>query len=224
MNTSDERMHILQMIDAGQISASEGLRLIEALPRERAEAASPPAAEAILQPGGQGENASGTPFSEAAASGAAEKPEPPPNLSHWQNWWLIPMWVGIGVTTLGAWLMYGAYAASRTFSGWFWLATLLVFAPGVAVMALAAASRTSKWIHIRVKSDQGGANFALSFPVPIRLTAWFLRIFGRYIPNLRNTGVDELILALSETASPENPLYVEVNEGEADEKVEVYVG
>ena len=67
-------------------------------------------------------------------------------------------------------------------------------------------------------------NIALSFPLPIRLTAWFLRTFGPHIPQLKDTGVDELILALGDSASPGNPLLVNVNEGEGGEQVEVYIG
>jgi hypothetical protein len=222
MDTSDERMHILQMIEDGQITASEGLRLIETLPQETAAETTSPLAEAATPP--ETRAAGIVPPPEDQSPGPAEKSSPPPNLPHWQRWWLIPMWVGIGITTLGAWLMYLAFARSHTFSAWFWLAALLVFVPGVAVMALAAASRNSKWIHIRVKGSRRGGNISLSLPIPVRLTAWFLRTFGSYIPPLKNTGVDELVMAVGESASPENPLYVEVDEGEEGEKVQVYIG
>jgi hypothetical protein len=58
----------------------------------------------------------------------------------------------------------------------------------------------------------------------VRLAAWFLRLFSPFIPKLRDTGVDELILALDETTTPDNPFYVEVNEGKDGEKVQVYIG
>ena len=214
----DERIHILQMIEDGQISASEGLRMIEALrPAATAEAA---------------ENAApmAGPESSADAAGARSpaswpgSPPVSPGQARWQNWWRIPMWLGIALATLGSLLMYWAYTARFSFSGWFWLALLFVFAPGVTLMALAASSRKSKWLHLRIKNRQGRENVALSFPVPIQPVAWGLRTFGRWLPALEKTGVDELIMALGETTSPDNPLYVEVDDDEEGEKVQVYIG
>ncbi len=222
MDAADERMHILQMIEDGQISASEGLRLIETLPKEAADDAPLPPADASAAAGSEPPGAEPAPG--LGAGSVAEKPAPPANLPHWQRWWLIPMWVGIGITTLGAWLMYLAFGAHHTFSAWFWLAALLVFAPGIVVMVLAAASRHARWLHIRVKNRRQGENFALSFPIPIRPAAWFLRTFGSHIPRLKNTGVDELVMAMGDTTTSENPLYVAVDDDEDGEQVEVYIG
>ena len=83
-------------------------------------------------------------------------------------------------------------------------------------------------LHIRVQragaSTDGPRHIALSFPLPIRLTAWALRLAGPHIPQLKDSGIDELILALAETTSAESPLYVDVNEGEGGEHVHVYIG
>ena len=90
------------------------------------------------------------------------------------------------------------------------------------------ASRTARWIHVRVNTGHASREWprkiSLSFPLPIRLTAWFLRAFGQFIPDLKKTGVDELILALEDNTSPENPLFVDVHEGEDGERVQVYIG
>jgi hypothetical protein len=136
-----------------------------------------------------------------------------------------PMAVGIGITFFGALLLYWAYSAGGGLSLWFFCASP-PFALGVLLMALAAASRTAKWIHVRVNNAKGEEprRVAISFPLPIGPTAWFLRTFRGFIPKLQDTAVDELILALGETTSADNPLYVEVNEGEDGEKVQVYIG
>jgi hypothetical protein len=121
-------------------------------------------------------------------------------------------------------LMYWAYR-SGGFGVWFACATV-PFAFGVFAAVLAWASRASRWIHIRVNSEGAhrSRRIAISFPLPIRLAAWALRVAGPFIPKLRDTGVDELILALEETTSPENPLFVDVHEGEGGERVQVYIG
>ena len=133
------------------------------------------------------------------------------------------MWVGVGITTISALFMYWAFSAS----GYgFWFACMwFPFLFGVLVMALAWSSRTSRWLHVRVhqKPGQKPERIAISLPIPLRLTAWFLRIFGHKIPNMGNTSLDEVIMALDAT-SPDAPFYVEVNEGDDGERVEVYIG
>lgn len=201
MSTESERMRILQMIEDGQVSAAEGLRLLDALGQaEAAETMAPP-------PAGQSADAA-----------------PDLNLNRWRRWWIVPMWVGTGILLAGALLMYAAYQGSG-FGFWFACATL-PFLLGAAVMALAGFSQSAKWIHIRVKTgkDEWPRNIAISFPLPIRLTAWALRTFGPHIPQLERTGVDELVLALAEHTSAKTPFYVDVDQGAGGEKVQVYIG
>jgi hypothetical protein len=195
-----ERMQILQMIEDGRVSAAEGLRLLDAL-------------------GGQSGTAS------APAGPTAEETAPPdPDLERWRRWWIVPMWVGTGIVLLGSLLMYGAYQ-SGGFGFWFACATL-PFLLGVLVMAIAGFSQSARWLHIRVNTgqDEWPRNISISLPLPIGLTAWFLRTFGSRIPKLRETGVDELIMALGEHTSSKEPLYINVDEGANGEKVQVYIG
>ena len=188
MSGSAERMRVLQMIEDGQVSAAEGLRLLDA-----------------AVPGHTDGN---------------------PDLAYWRRWWMAPMWAGIGVLLLGATFMFAAYQAGG-FGFWFFCAAL-PFAAGVVIMALATGSRSARWLHVRVHTNQQAndwpRNIALSFPLPIRLTAWLLRLCGRFIPQLKDHGLDEVILALAETTSSDAPLYVDVDEGEGGERVQVYIG
>ena len=71
--------------------------------------------------------------------------------------------------------------------------------------------------------DEWPRNIAISLPLPIRLTAWIVRIFRPHIPNMEGANIDEMILALEKT-SPTAPLFVQVDEGEDGERVEVYIG
>jgi hypothetical protein len=164
----------------------------------------------------------------------APEPEPPleekftspqidPNMLKWKGFWWIPFWVGVGITIVSAALMYYAWFGGG-FGFWF-ACTWFPFMLGVAVMALAYASRTARWLHVRVHQQPGERpqNIAISLPIPLHLTAWFFRTFKGHIPHMGNTGIDELIMAL-EATNPDTPFYVEVDEGEDGERVEVYIG
>jgi hypothetical protein len=150
-------------------------------------------------------------------------PQIDPNMLKWKGFWWIPFWVGVGITIVSASLMYYAWFGGG-FSFWF-ACTWFPFMLGVAVMALAYASRTARWLHVRVHQQPGERpqNIAISLPIPLRLTAWFFRTFKGHIPHMGNTGIDELIMAL-EATNPDTPFYVEVDEGEDGERVEVYIG
>ena len=79
MAASAARMRILQLIEDGQVSAAEGLKLLDALSADE------------------------------AAPAAAEPPATNPDLDYWRRWWIVPMWVGTGVLLVGALLMFAAY-------------------------------------------------------------------------------------------------------------------
>jgi hypothetical protein len=153
-------------------------------------------------------------------------PEPPSSdeINKWKRWWVIPLWIGAGITVIGGLLMYWAFNASG-FGFWFacaWFPFLL----GVAVLALAWSSRTSPWLHVRVHQAPGKRpqKIAISFPIPVRLTVWGLRTFGNHIPHMGDTSLDEVILSLKDVAKEGTPLFVDVDEGEDGERVQVFIG
>ena len=199
-----QRMIILECVERGEISAAEGMRMLEAI----ADAAAPVASEPVV----------------IDASPAANATPPDATIEKWKRWWVIPFAVGIVITIITAVLMMSAIQASGY--GFWFFCLWAPFAIGVSVIALAWASRTSRWLHVRINTgqDEWPRRIALSFPLPVRFTAWALRNFGWRIPGLRNTGVDELVLALNDATSPHQPLYVEVNDGDDGEKVQVYIG
>lgn len=202
---SAERLQILQLLEDGQITAAEALARLAALPPEEPQ-------QTIIPP-----------------PPSPQRPKSPPRatpseFTYWRNWWLIPLWIGVSILVVGAGLMYWAYSASGFGLGF--VCAALPFALGVLVMALAAASRTAKWLHVRVKNPRGNGprNIALSFPLPVGPLAWVLKRFGRHLPGLAHTSVDELILSLDEATSADNPFYVAVQDGANGEQVEVYIG
>ena len=241
MSRDEERLKILELIDSGAISVEQGLELLNSLGEE--------AGSAVELPGGEMHFAVASevppepqPVSAAEGFSKPEQPSPsmpePEDLSSedqprlspksmkiekWKSWWWIPMWIGVGITLVAAFLMYLAWQANGL--GFWFACTWFPFLLGVGIMALAWASRTARWIHVRVTQKPGEkpGKIAVSLPIPLHLTAWFLRTFRHRIPGLENTAVDEVIMALK-VASPETPFYVEVNEGDDGEHVEVYIG
>jgi hypothetical protein len=149
-----------------------------------------------------------------------------PEIEKWRRWWMIPLWIGVGITITGSLLMFWAYQSSG-FSFWFacsWLPFLL----GVAVMAMAWGSRSARWMHLRIQQEPGEwpRTIAFSFPLPLRFAAWFLRTFGQFIPKVDEIGIDfdQLIQVFETSTTTETPFYVEVDEGENGETVQIYIG
>lgn len=149
---------------------------------------------------------------------------PPADLARWRRWWLLPFGAGAGITIFGGMLMYWTLQATGA-SFWLFCATL-PFTLGVLVLVLAWISRTAPWLHLRVQQSPGESpqRIAISLPIPVGPTAWLLRTFGHYIPKLDDTALDEVILAVGKHANADTPIYIQVDEGEQGEKVEIYIG
>ncbi len=232
MMTDVERSKVLEMIEDGSITAEEGLRLLQALEESASGVGADSEVEAlpewtepleIPEDGFASRDAVHEPV-EVLSGEPVPPPPPPEEIKKWRRWWVIPFYVGVGITVLGAALMYWVYSASGV---GFWFACMwFPFLIGVAVMALAWSSRNAPWLHVRIHQAPGETpqRIAISFPLPVRLSAWGLRTFGHHIPNLDATGLDEVIKALGDSAKEGTPFFVDVNEGEDGEHVQVFIG
>jgi hypothetical protein len=169
----------------------------------------------------EGEPVIGEVYSHPSGS---ERTELPPDIEKWRRWWVVPLWVGVGITVLGGSLMYAALQSGGI--GFWFLCAGLPFTLGLVLIILAWQSRTSRWLHLRIQQRPGHSpeRIALSFPLPIRLTAWFFRTFRDRIPGMQNTSIDEIVMALDQSANPESPLYISVNDEEAGENVQIFIG
>jgi hypothetical protein len=224
MTNEKERLQILEMIEKGVISAAEGVKLINSLQGDPDEVSTPlinsatsTTAESATMPDVIVEE----PMPETAASVTPVEFES--EIKKWRRWWWIPLTIGIVIAVGSGVGMYFAYQQSG-FGFLFaclWFPLLL----GVVILSLAAASRTTRWLHVRIHQEPGEwpRTIAISLPIPIRFTAWLLRIFSPHIPNMSGKSLDEVILALNKT-SPDQPFYVKVDEGDSGERVEVYIG
>lgn len=226
MEQNPEGMRILEMIERGEINASEGLRLIQiSNARDELDQAVSPPGEAVgsteLQNFKTGEYQPGS-SNETEVLSTASVPGSPP-VEKLRLYWMIPLWIGAGITMLGGAFMYWALQAAGI-SFWLFLASLPFFL-GVLVMALARQSRDGHWLHLHIEQKPGEWPHQISFslPLPLRLTAWFLRNFGDRIPSLKGTALDEVILALGSTTTVENPIYMEINDDKDGERVLILI-
>jgi hypothetical protein len=214
--TNQERNQVLKMIEEGKITPEQGLTLMQALEQQGADVDPGPAP--VIAPAAE----------EEQNNSSAQPSEPDPHIERLKatarRLWQIPLWIGIFITVLSA---LGMYAIMRGpgLNFWFYF-MLLPLLLGVAVTALAAGSRAARWIYVDVHQQPGEhpGHIFLGFPLPLKLTAWFLRTFGPMIPDLKKTNVDDIIQVLESGFNGKDPLVVHVDEGEGGERVQVYIG
>ena len=209
--SAEERKKILQMVQDGKISAEQAASLMRAL---EADAANP--AEAEME------------VIEAGASSRGERidaPEFEQVKARARRFAMIPLWVGVFLTVFSAW---GMYSIQQNFGVNFWFFVLLFpLLLGVLLIALGAGAQNSKWLYVNVdrrNADEWPRNITLGFPLPLGLTAWFLRTFGHNIQGMKHTNVDEIIQILDATGKSGAPLIINANDNEDGEHVQVYIG
>lgn len=192
---NEERTKILQMIESGTITAEQGMALMGAL-----------GAEGDAQP---------------QPEPSPPPSEPPPDLAmHWRHYWLYGVYVGVGLLIVGALFLYAIYASG---SAWWGVCGWPTFAFGVLVTALAAWSRSARWLHVRVTGADH--HVAISMPLPLKLAAWGLKIARRFVPKFEQTGIDEVVMGLGDSLDESgDPFYVDVHDDEEGEHVQVYIG
>jgi hypothetical protein len=199
---SEERTKILQMVADGKLTAEQAAQLLAAIDAGQGDQAESPGADA--------------PRVDTLSS---ESPMTP----YFGSLWLIPMYIGLVLFVCGALAVFPLYAGSGS-----WLLAVCgwpIFLAGLLTMLAAYFSRRSRWVHVRVTNIDGSQrNVRFSFPLPLGLTAWVLRLVSHFVPKLKDTGVDEVITALNEGVTRDQPLLVDVQEGSDGERVQVYIG
>lgn len=225
----EEREKILNMLEAGQINSDQAARLLEAVRTDRRPEAAP-SDPSHMVPDMQ------TPAAEVASLEltASDDPDPappsaiPPEMRRWRRYWIGVFLAAMGGLFLSVLWMYWALEA-RGYGFWFFFAWL-PFLLSAAAAVMAWQSRTLPWLHLRVvqASDQWPRRISFSFPLPLGIAGWALRTFGHRIPGLDQTGLDfeetdRLINGLRVYTSPDNPLFIEIHEGNG-EYVLIYIG
>jgi hypothetical protein len=208
--SSEERKKILQMVSDGKISAEQAASLMRALD---ADVDSAEAEIEVIETGaGAGYERNDAPEFEEVKSRA-------------RRFAMIPLWIGVFIAVFSAW---GIYSIQQRAGVNFWFFCLM--APlllGVLLIVLGAGGESSKWLYVNVdrrNAQDWPRNITLGFPLPLGLTAWFLRSFGHYIHGMEKTNVDEIIQVLDATDKSDAPLIINANDNGDGEHVQVYIG
>jgi hypothetical protein len=138
---------------------------------------------------------------------------------------LIPLWTGVFVTVLSAWIIYSIQQNAGV-NFWFYCMTLPLLL-GVLLIALGAGGRTSRWVYINVdrhdaKPDDGPKHITLGFPIPFGFVAWFFENFGRNIQGLGKAKAEGIAQFMHATKDSNEPLMIHVDDDNAH--VQVYIG
>ena len=205
--SSEEKKKILQMVEGSKISAEEAMNLIKALEETPTENE----VEIIeTEAGFDGEGSAGLEFEEVKARA--------------QKFAMVPLGIGIAFTVLGAYWMY-ALVQNANYGFWFFCAwfPLLV---GILLLALTSGGVNARWLYVNVDQQKGEwpQHITLGFPVPLGVISWFLRTFGHFVRGMNKTNLDGILLAFSAVDDLDEPLIVNVDEGDNGERVQVYIG
>lgn len=239
---NEKRLEVLRRVERGEVSIEDGARMLEALDRGKPlELSKPITVEGIAQPILPVRLSE--PIPQPAILVSIPEPIPPAaevvspfsgndhkppeeddaRIKYWRRWWLLPFGLGILIMVLGAYWMYLGYLAAGLSWG-FWL-SWIPFGLGVLIIAIAARSRTARWLHVRIHQKPGERpqNINISMPLPLHFSAWFLHTFAHWMPaETRAKHLDEALIMLDQAISSDAPLHVQVDED--DEQVEVYIG
>lgn len=232
-------MKILKMIEDGKISPEEGTKLLQSIKTqdeeifdsgldtlgilEKIETGEISAKTGIQLIGEINEESNDTPKTDKNTKTEINQDRPSiskEEIERWKKWWTLPLYIGLGIVIISTFWLNAAYQNSQ-FGFWFfcsWIPLII----GLLLITLSWGTRNGPWIHVRVRGEK--ERVAFSIPAPIGLTGWILRNFGHYIPQLEKTSVDEILLALENTSKQNAPLYVQVDEGEKGEQVEIFIG
>ncbi len=208
--TDSERAQILKMIDEGKITAEEGLKLMQALAQddEAAEAESP--------------------FVETESGGEAEREPVPPDpvverlKRRVRSFYLVPLFGGTFLTVLVAWWMYQAMqGGSMGFV--FYCLLFPLFLLGILFLTLGAASQNSSWVYVDVQQKPGKKPSRILIGFPLTLARWLMNTFKSKIPFNEREKAEMMMQVMNDTTRNE-PIVVQVDEGEDGDKVNVYIG
>lgn len=208
----DERKKILQMVEAGKISATEAATLMRALDSD-----GDPVEEEIevIQTGA------------AQGSGSTDAPEFDEIKARARRFSLIPLWVGVFITVISAWIIYSIQQNGGT-SFWFYCMVLPLML-GVLLITLGAGGRSSKWLYVDIdrrnaKEGDGPRRITLGFPLPFGLVAWVFRTFGGNFQGMSRGRVDGIIQMMNATRDSNEPLIINVDDSSDGEHVRVFIG
>lgn len=216
MTLDTKRLEVLRKVENGEITPDEASRFLEELEDDelaiseisRMESSPEPITDVIS-----------IPVEEARSE---VSPIEQKRIEYWKRWWLLPFAIGVIIMLLGAYAMYSGYQAAGLSWG-FWL-SWLPFGLGVVIIALSAASRRSRWIHVRVRQKPGEKPGQIAISFPLALAVGLFNIANRFgVAKGADKTVNEAFDMINSAVTSEEPIHIQVND-EDGEQVEVYIG
>jgi hypothetical protein len=223
MTTSEERQQVLRMIADGKITPEEGSRLLAALSGgnlsiiDMPSAAPDPAPEAPPPEQPDPQQQAYTPEQEVVSP-------PPPidaQMPDTRHWWQVPFWIGAALLVAGAFTLAGALSSGAICL--VLLCGLPLLLIGILAVVVAWFARNGPWVHIRVKHSRPGDR-DINLSVPLDLGVMTVRVAEPFVPQMKNTGVDDVILSMKDNVKKDQPLIIDVNDDEDGEHVQVIMG
>jgi len=123
----------------------------------------------------------------------------------------------LGGATLVAFFYVGWLARGWQVAGW------ILFVLGVIDMVLAWWLQRTPWLSVWVKGGDGD-DVALELPVSLGAAAAVIRLSASFVPELRESGVSELISAARQGLQRGEPLVIKVDDEEDGDSVRVTFG
>jgi hypothetical protein len=197
---SEERKKILGMVESGRITAEQAAELLDLVPKSSAADSEP---------------LDGSETTDDAEQHSTAKTEP-----RERPYWRQALSVGSVIMLVAGAVLVDAYGRSGV-SLWTWVFGWLPLFSGLLVVTVAAWARTARWIQMRITSPD--EHLVLSVPLPLGLAASAIRVVRPFVPQMRHSGVDELILALRDGLPEDEPITIEVDDREEGEYVRIVI-
>lgn len=188
----------------------------------------PAPAAASAQAGQSAGPTDGTPESGWAQSQAQETTQaaaPGPQarrVSGWRGLWLLPLLLGLFLTLVSInWMYLGLATAGLSWG--FWL-SFFPFALGVLLMWAGWELNGARWLHVRIRQRPGAHPEKLDFsiPLPLGLTRWVVRKFGRFSPQVNGKDVSDFLDEIDRATAQDGAMHLFVDDPDGSE-VEVWI-
>jgi hypothetical protein len=218
--SSEERKKILQMVEEGKVSASDAAKLMHVLDVD----ADPAEAEIEVIQTGTSQSRRPEPVEGFESTAALEFEE---IKSRARRFSLIPLWIGVFITVLSAWVIYGIQQNGGA-NFWFYCMVLPLLA-GVFLITLGAGGRSARWMYVDVhrpyaKRGDGPRHITLGFPLPLGIIDWIFRTFGNYFQGPSKRRVEGIIQLMNVTRDSNEPFILNVDDSDDGEHVRIFIG
>ena len=195
-SVNEERRKILEMVESGRISAEEAADLLRWVPNsgEFREQA----------PGDIG-------TTESSRSSTTSRPP----------YWLYTVAAGTAIIAMGGAVVSSSAGREQASVGT-WLCGWIPLAVGITLTVIGVWIRSAPWVHLRVRDRDHDLSFGV--PLPLGLAASVLGMARQFVPGFAQTGIDEVLLALREGLSSDEPIVIEVDDADGGENVRISFG